>query len=58
MKVTVDHRPADALMGRFGGGWQWKLGFQASRGFRTVIVNLLVFSVRIERHPRARLWDR
>lgn len=38
-------------MGRFGGGWQWKLGFQAgnlSRRRGTIIVSLLVCSVRIE----------
>ncbi len=28
--------------GRFGGGWQWKLGIQASEGFRTTIINLVV----------------
>ena len=32
-------------IGRFGGGWNWKLGVQA--GDRTVIVNLLVASVRL-----------
>lgn len=47
--VSVVRRPADSLAGRFGGGWQWKLGVQASRGFRTVIVSLVVLSVRIER---------
>ena len=31
---------AAAAMGRFGGGWQWKLGFQI--GGRTLIVSLLV----------------
>lgn len=30
--------------GRFGGGWNWKLGFQI--GGSTVIVNLLTFSLR------------
>ena len=33
-----------AIFGRFGGGWNWELGFVA--GGRTVIVNCLVFSVR------------
>jgi hypothetical protein len=38
--------------GRFGGGWQWKVGFQASAGFRDIIINLLTFSVRITRRER------
>ncbi len=33
------------FMGRFGGGWNWNLGFQA--GGRTIILNLLWGSVRI-----------
>lgn len=32
--------------GRFGGGWNWELGFVA--GGRTVILNLLICSLRIE----------
>ncbi len=33
------------LMGRFGGGWNWELGFQL--GGTTIIFNLLVCSVRV-----------
>lgn len=50
VKVTYSRRSSDARMGRFGGGWQWELGFQAgnlTRRHGTVIVNLLVSSVRI-----------
>jgi hypothetical protein len=50
IKVKRDRRSRDACMGRFGGGWQWKVGAQAgdlSRERGTVIVNLLTFSVRI-----------
>lgn len=36
-------RRKDGFMGRFGGGWNWKLGIQA--GGSTVIFNLLVFDV-------------
>jgi hypothetical protein len=38
-------RRADGLMGRFGGGWDWKLGFQASTPSKygwTIIFSLLV----------------
>lgn len=31
------------VLGRFGGGWNWNLGFQA--GGNTLILNLLVFSI-------------
>lgn len=47
-------------MGRFGGGWQWAVGFKASAGFRTIILELLVLSVRIERgrrECRAKSWQ-
>ena len=46
MRIKYRHRPSDSLMGRFGGGWQWSLGFQL--GAHTLIVNLLIFSLRIE----------
>lgn len=45
MNIKVTHR-GPQYFGRFGGGWQWKVGFQASTGFRTVIVSLLVFEIR------------
>lgn len=32
-------------MGRFGGGWQWALGFEA--GKTSIIFNLLVMMVRV-----------
>ena len=38
--------------GRFGGGWNWELGFQASSS--TVILNLLVLSVRIYRPKKVK----
>lgn len=49
MKAKLIHRSPCSHMGRFGGGWQYNVGVQASAGFRTVIVNLLFFSVRIVR---------
>jgi hypothetical protein len=54
LRVTYQRRPASEPLGRFGGGWQWSLGVDASRGLRTVIVNLLVCSVRISRGRRRR----
>lgn len=46
MRIRLKHKPPNAFMGRFGGGWQWKLGFQAARG--TLIISLLVFDIRID----------
>lgn len=42
-------RNAKGFMGRFGGGWNWKLGFQA--GGRSLIISLLVmeFSIYIRK---------
>lgn len=43
--ITLNH---DSPRGwdRFGGGWNWKLGFQI--GGKTLIVNLLVCYVRFD----------
>ena len=50
---TYTHNePGPANFGRFGGGWEWELGIQAGRGFRTVIINLGVASLRIVRPGR------
>jgi hypothetical protein len=40
----------NGVMGRFGGGWNWKLGFQSSWGksVGTIIFFLLVASLRID----------
>ena len=50
IKVSVTKKSRKRLWGRFGGGWNWELGFQASRS--TVILNLLVLSVRIYRRKK------
>lgn len=47
LRISSRHRSPDEYMDRFGGGWRWCLGFDASARFRTVIVNLLTFSVRL-----------
>ncbi len=44
LQVVFDCRSAKGLWGRFGGGWNWKLGFQA--GGNTMIVSLLVADLR------------
>jgi len=43
-KVSASMR-GTKCMGRFGGGWNWNLGFQASK--TTIIFNLLVMSIRV-----------
>ena len=50
IRVVFDFVSKDCFMGRFGGGWNWKLGFQV--GGRTIIFNLLIFSLRIEERER------
>jgi hypothetical protein len=51
VNFTYEHRSKDNLWGRFGGGWQWELGFQASSS--TIIFNLLVSSLRVSwYHPK------
>lgn len=47
-------RRADGYMGRFGGGWNWKLGIQASsltKDSWTMIISLLVAELRIQVKP-------
>ena len=46
LEVTFHWRSKKNPMGRFGGGWNWKLGFQV--GSRTTIVNLLVCSLQFD----------
>lgn len=46
LRVVFDFVSKDCVMGRFGGGWDWEVGFQV--GGRTILFNLLVFSLRIE----------
>lgn len=49
--VKLRWRSKDHLMGRFGGGWNWKLGAQV--GSTTVIVFLLVLSLSFTWLPKA-----
>lgn len=43
LSVRVSWRSSESIMGRFGGGWNWKLGLQA--GGRSLIVSLLVLEI-------------
>jgi len=45
IKASIDFRSKDEPWGRFGGGWNWALGFQLAQ--RTLIVRLFVFSIKI-----------
>jgi len=46
LKIHYNWRSRKNLWRRFGGGWNWKLGFQAAS--RCIIINLLVCSLRLE----------
>jgi hypothetical protein len=51
LDVRIDQRSRKSRMGRFGGGWNWKVGVMV--GGRTVIISLLVLDVRIQAVRRA-----
>ncbi len=44
-EFVYERKDKSSLMGRFGGGWNWELGFRA--GGKTVILLLLIASLRI-----------
>lgn len=44
LRVTFHWQSKKSFWGRFGGGWNWILGFEASGS--TLILNLLVCSLR------------
>jgi len=46
LRLVFNFVSKDCPMGRFGGGWDWEVGFQV--GETTIIFNLLIFSLRIE----------
>jgi hypothetical protein len=53
--VELHWQAKSNLWGRFGGGWDWELGFQA--GESTIILNLLIFSVRLWRVEGWSAWE-
>ena len=44
LMIKYERRFKSNLMGRFGGGWNWKVGIQV--GGRTVIIDLIVAFLR------------
>jgi hypothetical protein len=46
LEVTAKRHSPQAPFKRFGGGWNWVLGIQL--GGRTMIVNLLICSIRFD----------
>lgn len=46
-RLELIWKKGDAYMGRFGGGWNWSVGFQL--GNSAFILNCLVFMVIIRR---------
>lgn len=46
IRLGLEWRSKKSFMGRFGGGWNWKVGIDA--GGTTVIFNLLIFYIRID----------
>jgi hypothetical protein len=46
-KIQYSRRSSRNLWGRFGGGWNWKVGIQI--GGSSAIINLLVFEIRISK---------
>lgn len=48
--VRLSWRSRKSAMGRFGGGWDWKLGFQV--GGSTLLISLLVAELRVQLEKR------
>lgn len=44
ISIVVEQRKKSSFMGRFGGGWNWELGFVLGHD---LIINLLVMSIRV-----------
>jgi len=45
--VSFHYNKSNNLWGRFGGGWNWKFGFQI--GGNTLIISLLICEIRFDR---------
>lgn len=43
--ISCDMRDRKSVWGRFGGGWNWKVGFQL--GGSTLVVSILLIEARI-----------
>lgn len=53
LRVTVTQRSSSDPLGRFGGGWQWALGFRF--GSSTLLLDLLVLSITVALIPKRAL---
>jgi hypothetical protein len=47
LNISLRWRSSKCFWGRFGGGWQWALGFEM--GSRTINLNCLIFNILIWR---------
>jgi hypothetical protein len=43
LRHSFKYRKANSWMGRFGGGWQWKLGIQ--QGGNSLLISLLICEI-------------
>ena len=50
LKVRFEWKASRKYLGRFGGGWNWSLGFKA--GGSTLILFLLIASLRFHLVPK------
>jgi hypothetical protein len=50
INIKIEWRSKKNLWGRFGGGWNWKLGLQA--GGSTIILDCLVFTLRFSKQAK------
>ena len=50
IKIEIEQRSKKSLWGRFGGGWNWQLGFEVGR--TSILIHYLVGTVRIKRLKR------
>lgn len=55
VRIAFNWRSSKNLWGRFGGGWNWKFGIMASKS--TVIFDILVFSIRIDKTARRKVAE-
>lgn len=44
-ELSIEWRKRSSFMGRFGGGWNWCIGFEL--GSTSLIINCLVFMIRL-----------
>jgi hypothetical protein len=55
LQIKYTRRRKSEFWGRFGGGWNWKLGFQA--GGNSIIFNLLIASLSFYLKPKEKKGD-